>query len=457
MKHWFLFLAVCLSLFVVPVVAYMDDPYYVKATYTGDGTALVDQFSTDTNFDASTIYIYPRGYVWFNTQPYGDAVLIDVTLNSISILDKMNGNKLYFKPEEYSWMDYDKINKLVFVFSCCNVTPTPTVTHPPTPTVTPTVTTTPTTTVTPTVTPTVTTTTTTPTVTPTTNVTPTVTVTTTPTTSVTPTVTPTTNVTPTVTVTVTPTTNVTPTVTVTTTPTTNVTPTVTPTINATPTVTVTATPTTNVTPTVTVTATPTTNVTPTVTVTTTPTVTVTPTPTVTFPPGNYDDNITVFSGWNLISIPKRITNNTAQDVFGPLNTDAHSIYIFDNPQNKWIPLTSVSNILPLDGFFVYSVSNTDIPIEYDKYPVQVPPSKHLYSKWNSFGFTGLTPLEAKVALFTLDNKWAHIIGFDAKNQTYENAIINGGTGVYSDTRILKPMKGYLIFMKDEILTGALGA
>jgi len=346
-----------------------------------------------------------------------------------------------------------------------NVTPTPTVNVTPTPTVnvtpTPTENVTPTPTVNVTPTPTVNV-----TPTPTVNVTPTPTVNVTPTPTVNVTPTPTVNVTPTPTVNVTPTPTVnvtpTPTVNVTPTPTVNVTPTPTVNVTPTPTVNVTPTPTVNVTPTptVNVTPTPTVNVTPTptVNVTPTPTVNVTPTPTVTPGVPAKSMKLELYKGWNFVSIPRPLSpgNNTAIEVFRDVETGGRPIYTY-TPENGFEPLGADTTLKVLDGYWVYSTEAMTVQLNFSTNPVMVPASKMLSPGWNAIGYSDLTPRSANESLISVEDSWVSVVGYNAKNQNYQPALINGLTGAHGENQKLLPTKGYWLFMREDGTLAAINA
>ncbi len=257
-----------------------------------------------------------------------------------------------------------------------------------------------------------------------------------------PTPTPTENVTPTPTVNVTPT----PTVNVTPTPTVNVTPT--PTVNVTPTPTVNVTPT----PTVNVTPTPTVNVTP------TPTENVTPTPTVTPGVPAKSMKLELYKGWNFVSIPRPLSpgNNTAIEVFRDVETGGRPIYTY-TPENGFEPLGADTTLKVLDGYWVYSTEAMTVQLNFSTNPVMVPASKMLSPGWNAIGYSDLTPRSANESLISVEDSWVSVVGYNAKNQNYQPALINGLTGAHGENQKLLPTKGYWLFMREDGTLAAINA
>ena len=273
-----------------------------------------------------------------------------------------------------------------------------------------------------------------------------------------PTPTPTENVTPTPTENVTPT----PTVNVTPTPTVNVTPTPTVNVTATPTENVTPTPTVNVTPTptVNVTPTPTENVTPTPTVNVTPTPTenVTPTPTVTPGVPAKSMKLELYKGWNFVSIPRPLSpgNNTAIEVFRDVETGGRPIYTY-TPENGFEPLGADTTLKVLDGYWVYSTEAMAVQLNFSTNPVMVPASKMLSPGWNAIGYSDLTPRSANESLISVEDSWVSVVGYNAKNQNYQPALINGLTGAHGENQKLLPTEGYWLFMREDGTLAAISA
>ena len=241
---------------------------------------------------------------------------------------------------------------------------------------------------------------------------------------------------------------------VTPTPTVNVTPT--PTVNVTPTPTVNVTPT----PTVNVTPTPTENVTPTPTVNVTPTPTenVTPTPTVTPGVPAKSMKLELYKGWNFVSIPRPLSpgNNTAIEVFRDVETGGRPIYTY-TPENGFEPLGADTTLKVLDGYWVYSTEAMTVQLNFSTNPVMVPASKMLSPGWNAIGYSDLTPRSANESLISVEDSWVSVVGYDAENQGYQPALINGQTGAQGENQKLLPTEGYWLFMREDGTLAAISA
>ena len=256
-------------------------------------------------------------------------------------------------------------------------------------------------------------------------------------------------------------------------------------VTPTPTVNVTPTPTVNVTPTdgerhtdtngerhadtngerhadatVNVTPTPTVNVTPTptVNVTPTPTVNVTPTPTVTPGVPAKSMKLELYKGWNFVSIPRPLSpgNNTAIEVFGDVETGGRPIYTY-TPENGFEPLGADTTLKVLDGYWVYSTEAMTVQLNFSTNPVMVPASKMLSPGWNAIGYSDLTPRSANESLISVEDSWVSVVGYDAENQGYQPALINGQTGAQGENQKLLPTEGYWLFMREDGTLAAISA
>jgi PKD repeat protein len=219
------------------------------------------------------------------------------------------------------------------------------------------------------------------------------------------------------------------------------------TVTPTPTVTTqTPTPTTTtVTPTPTVTTqtpTPTTTtVTPTLTVTTFPTTQPTPPP-----PGR---NLTLFPGWNFISIPVNLDqgHNTAGIVFSSVDTMAHSVFSYNASSEQWETLARDDPLTAMENIWVFSRDQTRIDLVLSTN--QTYTGRYLVAGWNGFGIPGTVSKTAAQGMSPVNTSWVLMIGLDARNQSYESSIIKGGSGEHSDNRIIDPGKGYWVFLMEN--------
>ncbi|MDN7023607.1 hypothetical protein FGU65_01615 [Methanoculleus sp. FWC-SCC1] len=173
---------------------------------------------------------------------------------------------------------------------------------------------------------------------------------------------------------------------------------------------------------------------------------VTPTPT----PTPFQGDLALLPGWNFISVPKRLAdgNNTAAQVFGDIDTAGHSFFQYDAATRSWSALNGSSAIKPLDGYWIYANASTSVGLVFAGGSMTAPPSKALSQGWNAVGFSSTVPVSARDAFSSVAAAWINAIGWDAGLKEYNLAIVNGGSGLCSDGRLLEPGRGYWLFMTD---------
>jgi hypothetical protein len=160
-------------------------------------------------------------------------------------------------------------------------------------------------------------------------------------------------------------------------------------------------------------------------------------------------------GWNFISVPTTLkTGSDTALIFRNVDTDGHSVWGFDASARRWFAYTSTTPVKVLDGFWIYSRTMDTVPLLFNRDPLQTPPVKVCYKGWNAIGFSDTVPVSARNTLLSLGDTWTQVIGFDAGNQVYETSIIQGTSGIHSDTKPMLPMNGYWLYTLD---TGELAA
>jgi subtilisin family serine protease len=167
-------------------------------------------------------------------------------------------------------------------------------------------------------------------------------------------------------------------------------------------------------------------------------------------PSPFPDIISVFPGWNHISVPKRLAagNDTAASVFGSLtNTSGHSIIRYQN--NTWITVGMNESISPLSSYWIYTTVPQTLPYTADLNQSGIF-SRLLCAGWNGFGVVGTELLSAKVRLSPVNDTWTYAIGYNPVHQIYEEPIIHGGTGNQTDSRILMPAQGYWVYSTYDV-------
>ncbi|MBP7120226.1 MAG: DUF3821 domain-containing protein [Methanolinea sp.] len=193
-----------------------------------------------------------------------------------------------------------------------------------------------------------------------------------------------------------------------------------------------------------------------VTVTTGPTQTGTVTTTPTTPTPS---TMNLYSGWNFISTPRALADghNTASSVFTGVNTGGHSIFTYDAGSTSWQALTANSTVKPLDGIWIYSTAPVSVSLTYKNDPLATPPTKAVYTGWNSIGFSDVNPAAARDTLQSVQSQWTQLIGYNGASQYYDTSIIKEGSGSHSDTNPMNPFKGYWLFMNAPGTLAAISA
>ncbi len=160
-----------------------------------------------------------------------------------------------------------------------------------------------------------------------------------------------------------------------------------------------------------------------------------------------DSNLNLGEDWNLVSVPKKLApGNDTGSIFKDVDTDGRTIWEYDGVLHNWTPINANTPILPLYGLWIYSKSPTTVQLKFDPNPLQIPPTRHLIQGWNLIGFSGTIPASARDTLISVRNTWTQTMGFDTTTHHYEVQIINGGDGLFSDSRPMNPTKGYWLFM-----------
>jgi len=154
-------------------------------------------------------------------------------------------------------------------------------------------------------------------------------------------------------------------------------------------------------------------------------------------------------GWNFISVPKK--QDSTKDTFEELlaGIDFSAAYAYD-PDTGWTQLTGSETVNVLDGYWINANTAGTIELSYLTEGKTVPPSKALTGNaWNAIGFSNTTAMSANATLKSVEGSWSTVLGWDATNQKYENAIIyevNDGTN-------MEPGKGYWIWMTKDLREG----
>ncbi|MFY1642611.1 MEMAR_RS02690 family S-layer glycoprotein [Methanoculleus bourgensis] len=169
-------------------------------------------------------------------------------------------------------------------------------------------------------------------------------------------------------------------------------------------------------------------------------------------------DLTLHSGWNFISVPRPLVagNDTAL-IFAPVETGGRSIFRYDTAAGEWVPLAETDQIAPLEGFWIYSTGPATVSLNFSTDPLLPPAKRSLSTGWNAIGVTGAAPATARDTLLSVNREWTTLIGFDAGKQAFETGIVNGGSGDYTDSRLVYQGKGYWLYMTEPGTLCAIGA
>ncbi|MDD3932257.1 MAG: PKD domain-containing protein [Methanoculleus sp.] len=165
--------------------------------------------------------------------------------------------------------------------------------------------------------------------------------------------------------------------------------------------------------------------------------------------------LTLHRGWNFVSTPKRLAAgaNTFA-IFNGVDTAGRTILLYDGLDYDWKTMGPNDAFRPLDGVWIYANTSYTIPLTFAAGAPELPPAKDLGKGWNAIGFTGTAPEAAAPTLLSLGDRWATLIGYDAKEQKYEDAIIRSPD---STTQKMQPMQGYWIYMTQAETLAAISA
>lgn len=155
-------------------------------------------------------------------------------------------------------------------------------------------------------------------------------------------------------------------------------------------------------------------------------------------------NITLFRGWNLVSVPITLEPGyDSMDILSGVDTAGHSIFSWNSSTGSWIRPAITDQVSPLSAFFVYSSDMVQVPIRMSDEGPEYNLTRYLDTGWNLVSFADVMMVSADEAFRSVQELWSYVIGFDAEKQRYGVPITNG---VLSRDTSLDPRQGYWIFM-----------
>lgn len=173
--------------------------------------------------------------------------------------------------------------------------------------------------------------------------------------------------------------------------------------------------------------------------------------------GGEEANVLVLrQGWNFVSTPKRLADggNTFA-IFNGVDTAGRTILLYDGLDYDWKAMGPTDAFRPLDGVWIYANGTYTIPLVFASGAPELPPTKDLGKGWNAIGFSDTVPEAAAPTLLSLGDRWATLIGYNAEEQMYENAVIRNTPE--SETQKMQPMQGYWIYMTQAETLAAISA
>ncbi|CVK32651.1 exported protein of unknown function [Methanoculleus bourgensis] len=173
--------------------------------------------------------------------------------------------------------------------------------------------------------------------------------------------------------------------------------------------------------------------------------------------GGEEANVLVLhQGWNFVSTPKRLADggNTFA-IFTGVDTAGRTILLYDGLDYDWKAMSPTDAFRPLDGVWIYANGTYTIPLVFAGGAPELPPTKDLGKGWNAIGFSDTVPEAAAPTLLSLGDRWATLIGYNAEEQKYENAVIRNTPE--SETQKMQPMQGYWIYMTQAETLAAISA
>jgi hypothetical protein len=181
------------------------------------------------------------------------------------------------------------------------------------------------------------------------------------------------------------------------------------------------------------------------------------TPTGDDPAPPFGDNLTLQPGWNFVSVPRPLAaGSDTASIFASVETAGHSALRYDTAAGKWVALTAMDRIVPLEGTWIYSTGPATVPLRFSTDLPLSPAERSLTQGWNAVGITGTAPATARGALLSVSGKWTTLIGFDAGKQAFETGIVSGESNDYADSRLVYQGKGYWLYMTDSGTLCAIG-
>jgi hypothetical protein len=162
--------------------------------------------------------------------------------------------------------------------------------------------------------------------------------------------------------------------------------------------------------------------------------------------------IVLYPGWNMVSVPQYMALDglTGADLF-PIDTKKHTIWMYNHTAQEWNAVRPEKEIRACDVFWVYSTQIVVLrPSPETVLSSATLDEVSLVAGWNPLGVTGPNAVTADSFLSSITDSWSQVLMFDARTQTYRQAIIKDSAGSFSDSRMLYPGEGFWVYMNAPV-------
>jgi uncharacterized protein YegL len=165
-------------------------------------------------------------------------------------------------------------------------------------------------------------------------------------------------------------------------------------------------------------------------------------------------NITLYSGWNLFSIPVLPANTTVPEVLKPIEGSYTTLMTYDAGSGSYqiydpiSPVDGITDILPQKGYWIYMTANATLPVNgtvLNETEIQ------LYPGWNLIGYPSLSARGVDSVLSEISGNFSLVMEFSAETGVWRTYLpVMPGM---SDLTVIRPGMGYAVnMMKSDTLT-----
>ena len=157
-------------------------------------------------------------------------------------------------------------------------------------------------------------------------------------------------------------------------------------------------------------------------------------------------NISMYQGWNFVSIPgKPAPGYDTARIFSDIDSAGHSVLTYHTDSTGWRIVSVDDPLEQLEGYWIYAKNQTSIPMVY--LPSPDLPNRSVLTGWNAVGGWSFRDISTNLTFTSLGLGWLYVYGYDTETQQYDEVIIRGGTGNQSDSREVKPGRGYWLYAR----------